>query len=411
MRRFAILRAAKLKTTVKIRSTSGHNLRRIEVENADPKRAAENLFARFDGGGRVAWVRSADGLPNLDELVEQRVASIEARGGKVRSNAVRAIELVLTASPEAFKQPDFDLAKWRNASLKWCGREFGNQNVVQAALHLDEQTPHLHVVVIPEAMMRETRGRRPKSAGKAAASPEKPTLAAHKWLDGPAALAAMQDRYADAMAPLGLERGVRGTRTKHKTVRAFYGAAEQIEQQAEPLQQHVAAAVEALPAPALVNTPAAVKAARKRQEELAAAATAAAEQARQAERAALLLRLQLETAQAQLEALGGKPAIEQIEALRAELQRQGEQQQVERERLQRAVAELRSERDAAVRSREALRAEMQADIEHWRQHAGALDDKIEELRQWGRGWRDRARELETELYGPDPAPDTSPTFG
>ena len=72
MRRFAILRAAKLKTTVKIRSTSGHNLRRIEVENADPKRAAENLFARFDGGGRVAWVRSADGLPNLDELVEQR---------------------------------------------------------------------------------------------------------------------------------------------------------------------------------------------------------------------------------------------------------------------------------------------------------------------------------------------------
>lgn len=404
MRRFAILRAAKLKTTVKIRSTSGHNLRRIEVENADPKRAAENLFARFDGGGRVAWVRSADGLPNLDELVEQRVASIEARGGKVRSNAVRAIELVLTASPEAFKQPDFDLAKWRNASLKWCGREFGNQNVVQAALHLDEQTPHLHVVVIPEAMMRETRGRRPKSAAKAAASPEKPTLAAHKWLDGPAALSAMQDRYAGAMAPFGLVRGVKHTRTKHQTVTAFYGAAEKLEELAEPLQRQVAAAVAAMPTPTLVNSPAAVREQRQRQEQLAAAATAAAEQARQAERAALLLRLQLETAQAQLEALGGKPAIEQIEALRAELLRQGEQQQVERERLQRAVAELRSERDAAVRSREALRAEMQADIEHWRQHAGALDDKIEELRQWGRGWRDRAQELEAELYGPEPGP-------
>jgi hypothetical protein len=406
MRRFAILRAAKLKTTAKLKAVSAHNLRRGTVENADEKRADRNLFARFDP--EMTWMRgSAEGLPDLDAIVEQRVASIEARGGKVRSNAVRAIELVMTASPEAFTQPGFKLNRWIGESLKWVGREFGLQNIVQAAVHLDEQTPHMHVVVIPETMMRETRGRRPKSVGKAAASPEKPTLAAHKWLDGAAALAAMQDRYADAMAQFGLERGVKGTRTKHKTVRAFYGAAEQVERQAEPLQRQIAAAVDALPAPALVNTPAAVKAARKRQEELAAAATAAAEQARQAERAALLLRMQLETAQAQLDALGGKPAIEQIEALRAELQRQGEQQQIERERLQQAVAELRAERDAAVRSRESLRAEMQADIEHWRQHAGALDDKIEELRQWGRSYKARVEELETELYGPE---DTGQSF-
>jgi hypothetical protein len=407
MRRFAILRAAKLKTTAKLKAVSAHNLRRGTVENADEKRADRNLFARFDPD-KMTWMRgSAEGLPDLDAIVEQRVASIEARGGKVRSNAVRAIELVMTASPEAFTQPGFKLNRWIGESLKWVGREFGLQNIVQAAVHLDEQTPHMHVVVIPETMMRETRGRRPKSVGKAAASPEKPTLAAHKWLDGAAALAAMQDRYADAMAQFGLERGVKGTRTKHKTVRAFYGAAEQVERQAEPLQRQIAAAVDALPAPALVNTPAAVKAARKRQEELAAAATAAAEQARQAERAALLLRMQLETAQAQLDALGGKPAIEQIEALRAELQRQGEQQQIERERLQQAVAELRAERDAAVRSRESLRAEMQADIEHWRQHAGALDDKIEELRQWGRSYKARVEELETELYGPE---DTGQSF-
>lgn len=408
MRRFAILRAAKLKTTAKLRSVSAHNLRREPVENADPSRATSNWFCRFEDG-QATWVRgTAEGLPDLAEQVEQRVASIEARGGKVRKNAVRAIELVMTASPQVFKQPEFNLGRWVGESLRWAVREFGLQNIVQAAVHLDEQTPHMHVVVIPETMMRETRGRRPKSAGKAAASPEKPTLAAHKWLDGPAALAAMQDRYADAMAPLGLERGVRGTRTKHKTVRAFYGAAEQIEQRAEPLQQRVAAAVEALPAPALVNSPAAVRSTKQRQEALAAAATAAAEQARQAERAALLLRMQLETAQAQLDALGGKPAIEQIEALRAELQRQDEQRQAERERLQCAVAELRAERDAAVRSRESLRAEMQADIEHWRQHAGALDDKIEELRQWGRGWKARAQELEAELYGPE---DTGPSLG
>lgn len=401
MRRFAILRAAKLKTTAKLRSVSAHNLRREPVENADPSRATSNWFCRFEDG-QATWVRgTAEGLPDLAEQVEQRVASIEARGGKVRKNAVRAIELVMTASPEVFKQPEFKLGRWGGESLGWAVREFGLQNIVQAAVHLDEQTPHMHVVVIPETMMRETRGRRPKSAGKAAASPEKPTLAAHKWLDGPAALAAMQDRYADAMAPLGLERGVRGTRTKHKTVRAFYGAAEQIEQRAEPLQQRVAAAVEALPAPALVNSPAAVRSTKQRQEALAAAATAAAEQARQAERAALLLRMQLETAQAQLDALGGADAAAQIEALRADLERRSEQQKValeqlersataERQRLQRALDELREERDSAVRDREALRTEMQADIDYWRTHAGE--------------WQAYAESLEPQDDQPSPGP-------
>lgn len=401
MRRFAILRAAKLKTTAKLRSVSAHNLRREPVENADPSRATSNWFCRFEDG-QATWVRgTAEGLPDLDEQVAQRVASIEARGGKVRSNAVRAIELVMTASPQVFKQPGFNLGRWVGESLRWAVREFGLQNIVQAAVHLDEQTPHMHVVVIPETMMRETRGRRPKSAGKSAASPEKPTLAAHKWLDGPAALAAMQDRYADAMAPLGLERGVRGTRTKHKTVRAFYGAAEQIEQRAEPLQQRVAAAVEALPAPALVNSPAAVRSTKQRQEALAAAATAAAEQARQAERAALLLRMQLETAQAQLDALGGADAAAQIEALRADLERRSEQQKValeqlersataERQRLQRALDELREERDSAVRDREALRTEMQADIDYWRTHAGE--------------WQAYAESLEPQDDQPSPGP-------
>ncbi len=401
MRRFAILRAAKLKTTAKLKAVSAHNLRRGTVENADPSRATSNWFCRFEDG-QATWVRgTAEGLPDLAEQVEQRVASIEARGGKVRKNAVRAIELVMTASPEVFKQPEFKLGRWGGESLGWAVREFGLQNIVQAAVHLDEQTPHMHVVVIPETMMRETRGRRPKSAGKAAASPEKPTLAAHKWLDGPAALAAMQDRYADAMAPLGLERGVRGTRTKHKTVRAFYGAAEQIEQRAEPLQQRVAAAVEALPAPALVNSPAAVRSTKQRQEALAAAATAAAEQARQAERAALLLRMQLETAQAQLDALGGADAAAQIEALRADLERRSEQQKValeqlersataERQRLQRALNELREERDSAVRDREALRTEMQADIDYWRTHAGE--------------WQAYAESLEPQDDQPSPGP-------
>ncbi|HBY15598.1 MAG TPA: hypothetical protein DEG90_00535, partial [Porphyromonadaceae bacterium] len=38
---------------------------------------------------------------------------------------------------------------WAESSVRWAKKTFGEENVVGAHLHMDEQTPHLHVTVVP----------------------------------------------------------------------------------------------------------------------------------------------------------------------------------------------------------------------------------------------------------------------
>jgi hypothetical protein len=83
--------------------------------------------------------------------------------------------------------------------------------VVSVALHLDEATPHLHIVWLP---IDDTQRRRGPAV----------RLNAGRWLDGAAKLRGLLDRYAAAVAWLGLERGVRGARAHHRTVARLYGA-------------------------------------------------------------------------------------------------------------------------------------------------------------------------------------------
>jgi len=81
-----------------------------------------------------------------------------------------------------------------------------NPNIVAAVLHKDEQTPHIQALVVPIS-----------DAGR---------LSAYTYTGGREKLGAMQDSYARAMEPLGLERGVRGSVADHQTVKEFYAKIE-----------------------------------------------------------------------------------------------------------------------------------------------------------------------------------------
>ena len=102
-------------------------------------------------------------------------------GIKIRKNAVLAVEFVLAYSPD-YSYSD----EWLKANLKWLSDTFGKGNTITVQKHFDETTPHLHAVVVPVV------------DGK---------LKAKHYFDGAKALSKLQDSYAAAMAPLGLERG------------------------------------------------------------------------------------------------------------------------------------------------------------------------------------------------------------
>ena len=186
---YAVLRVAKLKTMGEIGQLGKHNERTRETRNADEARLGDNV--RLAGTGD--WC--ADAQARLDDAPT------------LRSNAVLAMEHVLTASREFYHQGDeraraARLNDWTARSMAWLRETYGERNVVAAVLHKDEQTPHIQALVVPI----DERGR----------------LNAHAYTGGRALLARMQDSYAAAVRDLGLERGVKGSVADHQTVREFY---------------------------------------------------------------------------------------------------------------------------------------------------------------------------------------------
>lgn len=202
----AVCRIEKIKQKQQI-SASGNHVYRFKgtAPNANPN--VKNL----------ALIRPSHN--NIRRAVEDR---IEATGVKVRynphhpqQNSVLAVEVVLSASPEFFKDGDIKKRnKWAVENTKWLKKEFGEENVVSAILHLDEKTPHLHAHVVPIAKNKK---------GKL-------TLNAKNWFDGRGKLSELQTSYGKAMAKFGIERGTFRSKAKHQDIGTYYYYVNKLEQ-------------------------------------------------------------------------------------------------------------------------------------------------------------------------------------
>jgi hypothetical protein len=193
---YAICRVAKIKTAQAGAAKTAHNYRQRETPNADTERRPLNR-EYINTGERNYW-----------ELATER---IQEAGAKVRHDSVRGVEVLLTASPEAFKRQadgsphDWHGSQWAEANIAFLKAQFGEQNVVSCTLHQDELTPHFHAVVVPLT-----------ADGRLSA----------KDVFNPKTLRALQTEYAEAMKPFGMERGVEHSRAKHEVMRHVYGAQE-----------------------------------------------------------------------------------------------------------------------------------------------------------------------------------------
>jgi hypothetical protein len=196
---------------------SDHNYREVLVPNANPE--LNHLNHEY--------------ILNYENLGKAIQARIEHAGiERVRQDAVKGMEFILTASPQAFQRDqagqcteDYRASDWLNANLAFMEQKYG-ANLVAFTLHQDEKTPHIHAVVVPIT----TDGR----------------LCA-KELFNPNTLRQLQTDYAQAMKPFGLERGIEGSRAQHVEMKHIYGLQQAerqaiqkelapIHQQNEPLQ-------------------------------------------------------------------------------------------------------------------------------------------------------------------------------
>lgn len=197
---YAVLRVDKRKAKAKgaIAAASAHQLRQRPTPNAKPDGPAPIVLHL--AGGETPYQAAC----TLLEGAERR-----------NRDSVLCREIVLSASPSHFRPGRehiggaFDperVKAWARVSLAWARRLWPDQ-LASAVLHLDEQTPHLHLLVVPRI-----------------AKPEGGWKLNSKALFDRDKLRALQTSYGEALAPLGIRRGEPGSKAKHVEVSQFYGA-------------------------------------------------------------------------------------------------------------------------------------------------------------------------------------------
>lgn len=186
---YAILRVQKLKHMASVRRSMRHSFREQPTPNADPERAAMNTH--------VGACSAAEGVSRVEARLPERR----------RSDAVLAIEYLVTASPEAMAaKTAAEQDAYLHDALDWIRERHGAENVVYAGIHRDERTPHLYAYAVP-------------------VDPQSGRLNAKRWLGGPGALSAMQTEFAERIGRThGLERGIEGSKATHQRVRRHYAA-------------------------------------------------------------------------------------------------------------------------------------------------------------------------------------------
>lgn len=195
MKKYAIMRTRKLKTDGNVGASLSHAWRDRETPNADQSKTPRNIHM-ISNNRNEALARYRKLLPE-----------------KVRKNGIRCIEYLITYSPKALKTPE-ERAKYFQAAIDWLSKKHG-KNLFYAGIHMDEKTPHLYAYAVPN----DGRGK----------------LNCRAFLGGREKLSALQDEfYEQAGRTVGLDRGIKGSRVKHQTLKQYYGQLTSIDKAIQP---------------------------------------------------------------------------------------------------------------------------------------------------------------------------------
>jgi len=174
----------KVKDSQEIQKIANHNLRQVDSRNVNKKKTPLNNYLI--------------GTPNTDVIkeMEDRLEKCP----KYRKDAVKTVNLVLSASPEFFSDK-IKAKQWEKDTQAWAEKTFGKENIIYSVVHYDEKTPHFHICLVPI------------KDGK---------LNASYWFDGPAKLKKIHDGYNEVMKPLGLKRGQKAVKSNQTELTEYY---------------------------------------------------------------------------------------------------------------------------------------------------------------------------------------------
>lgn len=130
-----------------------------------------------------------------------------------KSKNVVADELLFTATHNFFENMNKDdIIDWANTCMEFVYKDLGytKSQVLHATIHLDEETPHFHCVVIPLVKKYDKR-----------TNTERYTISKKQYIRDKYHLSELQDKYHKRLTEKGydLERGIKGSNAKHQKIK------------------------------------------------------------------------------------------------------------------------------------------------------------------------------------------------
>ncbi len=133
------------------------------------------------------------------------------------SKSVVADEMIFTSDKDFFdKLSKEEIMIWAEESLKFVYEDLGykKEQVIHATLHMDETTPHIHIVVIPLVKKFDKR-----------VNKEKYCITKGEYIKSSNHLSKLQDKYYERLRNKGfeIERGEKNTGIKNLTPKQLKG--------------------------------------------------------------------------------------------------------------------------------------------------------------------------------------------
>ena len=147
-----------------------------------------------------------DNKQNFNNLIEEKIEQNYTGKRKIRTDAVKHIDGLITSDSEFFNnQSPEDTKRFFEHAKTFLEQEYGKDNLLYATVHMDEKTPHMHYGVVPIT----TDGR----------------LSAKEVVGNKKALTEFQDRFNEHVKQQGyeLERGQsrQVTNAKHEQMSQY----------------------------------------------------------------------------------------------------------------------------------------------------------------------------------------------
>lgn len=181
-----------------VRGIQVHNEREKDHSNTNPDidytRTAENYNLHLDELRRQSQQMHADQV-NYHRAISERIKQLQLPRA-VRADAVVMCGFVVTSDTAFFNKLNPEQQReFFKQSYDALAVRYGKENIVSAAVHMDEKTPHMHVELVP--VTRE---------GK---------LSAKALFDRTEMRQLQSYMHGTVGEKWGLERGVEGSKAKH----------------------------------------------------------------------------------------------------------------------------------------------------------------------------------------------------